>query len=79
MRQRPKEVKDVPIGTEQGVTVTPELYTVDRLADEQKLSTDTIYDWLKAGELRGFKLGVAWRIHPDDWDEFINRRRGIAS
>ena len=55
------------------------LYTVAELADEHELSTDTIYDWLRAGELVGFKLGVAWRIHPDDWDRFVDRRRGVAS
>ena len=67
------------MGPSKGNVVTTELYTVDRLAEEQGLSNDTIYDWLKTGELRGFKLGVAWRIHPDDWEAFINRRRGIAS
>lgn len=51
------------------------LWTVDELADEQDLSKDTIYDWLRSGELLGVKLGVAWRIHPDDWDDFVARRR----
>jgi excisionase family DNA binding protein len=55
------------------------LYTVDELADEHELSKDTIYDWLRAGDLVGFKLGTAWRIHPDDWEAFIARRRGVAS
>jgi excisionase family DNA binding protein len=52
-----------------------DLYTVDALHADTGISKDTIYDWLKSGELRGFKLGVAWRVHPDDWDEFIERRR----
>lgn len=55
------------------------LYTVKELHQLHDISADTIYDWLLSGELRGFKLGMAWRIHPDDWDEFIARRRGVAS
>ena len=64
---------------EEDAMKTETLLTVPRLAEEQGLSHDTIYDWLKAGDLKGFKLGVAWRIHPDDWADFINRRRGLAS
>jgi excisionase family DNA binding protein len=55
------------------------LYTVDELHAEHGISKDTIYDWLLSGELRGMKLGRAWRIHPDDWNDFIDRRRGLAS
>jgi excisionase family DNA binding protein len=51
------------------------LYTVAELADEQQLSVDTIYDWLRAGELVGVKLGVAWRIDERDWIAFVDARR----
>lgn len=51
------------------------LYTVAELAAEHDLSVDTIYDWLRAGDLIGVKLGVAWRIHPDDWQAFVDARR----
>ena len=51
------------------------LYTIDELAAEQDISKDTLYDWLRSGELLGVKLGVAWRIHPDDWAAFVDRRR----
>lgn len=55
------------------------LYTVDELADEHDLSKDTIYDWLRAKQLIGFKLGVAWRIDERDWDAFVDARRAAAS
>ena len=55
------------------------LYTVAELADEHDLSTDTVYDWLRAGDLVGFKLGNAWRIHPDDWDAFVDARRATRA
>lgn len=58
---------------------TTHLWTVETLAAAHDLSKDTVYDWLKSGELRGFKLGVEWRIHPDDWAEFIDRKRGLLA
>jgi len=67
------------MGPSKGNTVTTELYTVDAIHDAHGISKDTIYDLLNSGELKGFKIGVAWRIHPDDWDDFIDRRRGVAS
>jgi len=51
------------------------LYTVAELAKEHGLSPDTIYDWLNSDQLHGFKLGVQWRIHPDDWAAFVAAKR----
>lgn len=57
----------------------PPYYTVKELAGIYDVNPDTVYDWLLTGELSGFKLGRSWRVHPDDWDKFIARRRGLAS
>ena len=57
----------------------PELFTIDHLmARYPHLSRDTMYDWLNSGELVGFKLGRVWHVHPDDWDAFLARRRGVG-
>lgn len=52
-----------------------ELYTVEALHLEHGVPMDTLYDLLGSGELVGFKIGRAWRIHPDDWAAFIDARR----
>jgi hypothetical protein len=53
----------------------PELYTVGDLQRAYGLSKDTLYDWLKSGELPGFKLGLVWHVRPEDWTAFLLRRR----
>ena len=39
-----------------------EVFTVAELAERWQCSIDIIYDLLKCGKLKGFKLGGAWRI-----------------
>lgn len=54
----------------------PDLYTIDELMERYPfLSRDTLYELLNSGELRGFKIGRAWNIAPEDWADFIERRR----
>ena len=48
------------------------------IAAETKLSADTLYDLARAGHLPAFKIGVAWYIHPDDWDRWL-REQGAAA
>ena len=54
------------------------LYTVDDLVERYGLSKDRVYDLLKAGDLVGFKLGRAWMVHADDWNDYIDRQRAAA-
>jgi len=58
---------------------TTPLLSVKDIQERYGLGDDLVTRWIRSGELRAFKLGVAWRIHPDDWDEFIDGRRGVAS
>lgn len=39
-----------------------EYYTVPELAARWRCSADVVYDLLRQGKLRGFKLGSSWRI-----------------
>jgi len=45
--------------------MTPEVFTVDELAERWKCSRLTVYRMLDAGKLRSFKLGQAVRIPRD--------------
>lgn len=38
------------------------VFTVLELAERWQCSSDVIYDMLKRGDLKGFKLGGAWRV-----------------
>lgn len=42
--------------------MTPEYYTPATLAKKWGCHTETVCDLLRAGKLKGFKLGHQWRI-----------------
>jgi len=42
-----------------------ELLTVDEVADLLRTTPNTIYRWLRAGKLRGVKIGKEWRLSRD--------------
>lgn len=48
-------------------------YTVERLAERWSCSTDVIYELLRKRELKGFKVGKAWRISAANIDRFENK------
>lgn len=47
-------------------------YTVERLAERWSCSTDVIYELLRKRELKGFKVGKAWRISAANVNRFEN-------
>ncbi len=56
---------------------TPVLYTAEQIAKILKLSVDNIWNLLKTGELKGFKIREgrsSWRIPQDSLEEFIEKR-----
>lgn len=44
-------------------TATERRYTPQELATLWQCSTDVIYDLLRQGRLKGFKIGASWRIN----------------
>jgi len=55
----------------------PVLYTAEQVAKILKLSVDNIWNLLKTGELKGFKIREgrsSWRIPQSSIEEFIERR-----
>ncbi len=61
----------------QDVADGPVLYTAEQVAKILKLSVDNIWNLLKTGRLRGFKIREgrsSWRIPSDSLEEFIESR-----
>lgn len=55
----------------------PVIYTAEQVAKILKLSVDNIWDLLKTGRLKGFKIREgrsSWRIPADSLEEFIKSR-----
>jgi acetyl-CoA synthetase len=50
--------------------VAPErLYTVPEAAGLLSIAPKTLTDWLRAGKIRGVKIGRAWRVPESAIDE----------
>lgn len=47
------------------------LLTPEEAAERIAVSPRTLRDWLRAGELRGVKVGKLWRVRPADLEAFI--------
>lgn len=52
------------------------LLTVKQAADMMQVKTATVYDWLRDGKLKGFRLaGYTWRTTEEDVEDFIKSWR----
>lgn len=49
------------------------MYTVKEVAELLKLKLETVRTKLRKGEIKGKKLGKAWRITKENLDEYINK------
>lgn len=48
------------------------LLTAEEVRDQLRLDTaETVTRWLRAGKLRGFKVGSEWRIPANAVEEFL--------
>lgn len=47
------------------------LLTAEQVAERLQVREETVYDWLRAGRLRGVKLGRIWRAREEDLENFI--------
>jgi excisionase family DNA binding protein len=48
------------------------LYTPEEIAARLNLKLRTVWKWLKAGKLKGVKMGREWRIPDSDLQAFID-------
>jgi excisionase family DNA binding protein len=54
----------------------PDLIGADEIARELKVTTQTVRNWIKAGELPATRIKHAWRVRREDLDEMIARQQG---
>lgn len=46
-------------------------YTVDQVAGYMHRSAFTVREWLKAGKLKGAKIGRSWLVKQSDLESFV--------
>lgn len=47
------------------------LYTIEEISDILKVTTRTVYNYIKNGSLRALKMGKYWRVTEESLREFI--------
>ena len=48
-------------------------FTVQTLASRWECSVDVIYDMLRSGKLKGFRVGNSWRIGDREIERYENQ------
>ena len=51
--------------------------TVAEVAAELNVNETTLYNWLRVGTLRGYRMGALWRVARVDLDAFIAAGRNV--
>ena len=47
------------------------IYTPEEVAELLSVTPKTVKDWLRAGKLKGSKLGKLWRVQDSDIQRFM--------
>jgi excisionase family DNA binding protein len=55
------------------------LLTVEQIADEFQVTSQTIRNWIKGGALPAVRVGHVYRVRRDDLEEMITRQQGETS
>lgn len=58
---------------------TDDTLSVEQIADEFQVTTQTVRNWIKAGELPASRVGRGYRVQRADLDELVARRQGEVS
>jgi excisionase family DNA binding protein len=62
------------------VTMTEDrLLTVDEVAERLRVSAFSVRNWLRAGQIKGFRAGgtkAGWRIRESELQRYIAEREG---
>lgn len=53
------------------------VYTATETCELLKITKRTLYRYLEAGNIKGFRVGREYRFTEDDIKDFIESRRGI--
>ena len=54
--------------------VRRDLLTVKEVAEELRVHPETVREKLRHGDIKGIKIGKAWRIKREDLDEFLETK-----
>jgi excisionase family DNA binding protein len=54
----------------------PQLLTVEQVASEFQLTSQTIRNWIKSGALQAVKVGHVYRVKREDVDTMMARHQG---
>lgn len=53
------------------------LYTSTELTKILSLSQRTIYNYIKSGKLKAYKIGRVWRIKQSDYNSFLIQKTNV--
>jgi excisionase family DNA binding protein len=53
-----------------------QLLTVEQVASEFQLTSQTIRNWIRSGALSAVKIGHVYRVRREDVDEMMRRHQG---
>lgn len=49
----------------------PTYLTPDQVAERLDVHSDTVRRWILSGRLRGFRVGIRYRVEPQEVERFI--------
>lgn len=52
----------------------PEYLSVDEVAKTLRMDEETVRKWIRRKHLKAYKFGRDYRIHRDDFDQFVRER-----
>jgi len=47
-----------------------EVYTLEEIAELLQVTRRTLYNWIKDGKLKAFKIGKQWRVTKEALEDF---------
>lgn len=47
-----------------------EVYTLKEIEDLLQVTRRTLYNWIKDGKLKAFRIGKEWRVRKEELDRF---------
>jgi excisionase family DNA binding protein len=57
------------------MTQNEKIYTVEEIAEKLRVSRPTVLNLLNNGEIKGFRVGVQWRVLAEDLEAFLRPKQ----
>ena len=55
-----------------------EIYTLNELEDLLQVTRRTLYNWIKGGKLKAFRVGKEWRVTREALNDFMQESSNTA-